>query len=177
MRKTLCIIGMCCLFLTACTGSRYHTTPQGGLPHATLERQAKVLVAVPADGDYQGEVYAGSGLQVAKLFEKHLNSRSRATTLASGLVGKETAITKAQELTCQYVLIPIILNWEPRASTWSGRPGRATVIVSIYDVSKSADGTLINDTRLEVQGKNYHTQHPIELMNKIIADYIQKICP
>ena len=170
--KSLFVCLAITLLLGACTGTRYHITPQDSAGHAPkLVPQEKVLVAIPRDGEYLGTPYRNSGTQVADLFIKHISSRTGASSLTNGAMNQTQALSEAQALSCRYVVIPVINNWEPRASSWSGKPGRASISVSVYELVGEKP-SLINKSLLEVQGKSYLTEHPLKLMDNIIGSYI-----
>ena len=169
MRLRLLIV--CCLLTVcaACTNTRLNQIPQVSQT-AALKHQEKVLIVLPADGRHGDKVYVDSGRYIADKLKEHLALYSRQVNITSSTLSPEQALAEAKNASYRYLFIPRIQNWEPRASSWSGRPGRATVLMNINDLA--AEPPLVNTTLLEAQGKSYHTETPEYLMDRLIQEFL-----
>lgn len=169
MRLRLPIV--CCLLFicAACTNTRLNQIPQVSQT-TELNHQQKVLIVLPADGRHGDKVYADSGRYIADKLKEHLAIYSKQINITSSTLSADQALAEAKNASYRYLFIPHIQNWEPRASSWSGRPGRASVLMNIYDLA--AEQPLVNTTLLEAQGKSYHTETPEYLMDRLIKEYL-----
>jgi hypothetical protein len=74
-----------------------------------------------------------------------------------------TALKNAQAAGTTHVFEPTILNWEDRATEWSGRPDRVTLRYVIYDV---ATGKPLASTLARASSKwaTFGGDHPQDLL-------------
>ena len=100
-----------------------------------LERNRNIYVARINDGAFNGKVYNGSGVMVARYFEIHLQP------YATQIVSEDKA---------DYTVKAVITHWEPRRAEWSGVPTQVKIQVSVIDVSSGKE--LINK-ELTIKGR------------------------
>lgn len=119
------------------------------------------------------KTYAGSGLSIANTFKTHLSSFNKSVYLASTVnLSQQQALQAAKDANCKYLFIPLISHWEPRATSWSGRPNQASVVVLVLDVNS---GEVLIHEQLVAVGKSYATERPEFLMNRSINIFVNKI--
>ena len=172
MRLMLSIMYCLLVLCAACTNTRLNQVPQ--VPQATaLKHQEKILIVLPADGRHGDKVYVDSGRYIAEKIKEHLALYSRQVNITGSTLNADQALAEAKSASYRYLFIPRIQNWEPRASSWSGRPGRASVLMSVYDLA--AEPSLVNTTLLEAQGKSYHTETPEYLMDRLIKEFLASV--
>ena len=97
-------------------------------PSAHLDKQASFYVVLPADGHYGSTVYAGSGATaaqaVASALSVHVDKAVIGMTAGEEL---DAALAEARQRTLTHVFMTTILNWEDRATEWSGIPDKVTL--------------------------------------------------
>jgi hypothetical protein len=137
-----------------------------------LDRSRPIFVAVPPDGRFADQTYAGSGWTVARAtataFLKHAG---KVDIAAPEIQDRDALLVAARKLEAGYLAIPTIAKWEPRNTKWSGRPSTATVSMVIVDV---ATGQELKSALLDGQS---HTgigagSAPERLLPHLIGDYL-----
>jgi hypothetical protein len=98
----------------------------------------QVAIALPKDGQYGETVYAGSGNMVQLAVINCLNSKGlmAVTTEDAGVAVRQRAKVH------QWQVKPIILEWEDRATEWSGKPDRIRIELQTTD----SDGRICDRT-------------------------------
>jgi len=102
-----------------------------------LDASAEVWVLTPKDGVYGSRPYTGSGQAVATRVLSILRSR---LPLAQSLPGvdERVALEQARSKGIRYIVSPVILHWEDRATAWSGRRDKVRVEVRVVGVEPAA---------------------------------------
>lgn len=84
------------------------------------------------------------------------------------------SLNYAQTNNFDYLIFPPILEWEDRATEWSGIPDKASIKISIIKVStsKTIDSAII-------KGKSgvatFGGDHPQDLLVKPVDDYVNSL--
>ena len=137
---------------------------------ATLERGGSAYVAVSNDGRYGNTVYTGSAAMASQAVASAFGTYLRSIAVSPKAEDFEQALQSARAGSYTYLIYPQILQWEDRATEWSGKPDVASVKISIV-AAKSAqvvDSAVIN-------GKSglatFGGDHPQDLLPKPMADY------
>lgn len=97
--------------------------------HARIPVGSAVGVQTPADGICMGDAYPRSGAIVARKLTSSLLSYYPGS--AVGLVGTE------------YSVRPQILQWEDRATEWSGKPDKVKVALLLYRGNRLIGSALV----------------------------------
>ncbi len=129
--RIICVVLL--IFLTACV-SKYKTdsfTP----PSQPLSKSDSAYVMLARDGAYGARTYPGSGHTVSRLLYGAILAHVSKAELATRVESRDDAIAAARKGGMSYVFDPVILNWEDRATAWSGRPDRITIRFSVWDVA------------------------------------------
>ncbi len=89
---------------------------------------------------------------------------------------KDGALEKAKAGGYTYLIYPVILYWEDRATEWSGIPDKITVEISVIDV---ATGAVLNSARIEGKSKwaTLGGDHLQDLLEKPLTDYARTLFP
>lgn len=124
------------LGLAACTATYQERSTTGtDSSSVRLDPGRSVMVAVPADGQYGGKVYRGTGQLVAQKTSAAFSRYARRVELASaGMTDREQLLAAARRVGAGYLAIPAVNHWEQRATEWSGVPSRVTLILAVMDV-------------------------------------------
>ena len=103
-------------------------------------------------------------------FSKNSNSAETARQYQSF----DNALTYAKENNYGYLVFPTILEWEDRATEWSGIPDKASIKIAIINVEsgKTMDSAII-------KGKSgiatLSGDHPQDLLVKPVAEYVNEL--
>jgi len=127
----------CLLALSGCV-SKYRIDSYAA-PNAHLDKNASFYVTLREGGQYDGTVYPNSAAATAQAPRTalliHVDKVVVGTTK-----GEDTAsaIAQAKQQGLTNVVQAIILNWEDRATEWSGIPDKITLKMAIYNVQTGA---------------------------------------
>ena len=139
-----------------------------------LSKHATAYVGVPQDGRYGNTTYQGSGALVAQSVAAAFSPYFRSVTVGVLLEDFEVSRKTAQFGGYTYLLYPEILQWEDRATEWSGRPDVASVKLSVVRVDT---GVVVDSAVLG--GKSglatFGGDRPEHLLPKPMADYAATI--
>jgi hypothetical protein len=164
-----------CMALIGCAAS-YHREQLTGITASTLalSPESVVYVVQPADGAYEEKVYSRSGQMteqaIAAAFAKHGSHVIRADTVES----KPQAIASARASGAQYAAIATIIQWEPRATEWSGLPSRISVNMAIIDVKT---GKTSSEEALSARSRivSWTRTSPESLLHDSIGGYVDAL--
>jgi len=133
MRKRFFVI-IWVLLIASCADT-HKVVRTDGSPNMLLESNSTIFIAVPRDGVYGANTYHGSGQNTAQIILSAFAKRSRNTevgrTSQSYKEARETALSKKLE----YLVYPVILHWEDRATAWSGIPDRVEVKIDVVETA------------------------------------------
>ena len=170
--KRLFLVLVGALLLTVGCSTKYDLgSSQGG----RLESGQRVAVITPADGAHDGQIYVGSGAITAALLQSALLARSNGVTVVSGAENLQAALQRAASDGCRYAFYPQLVNWEPRAAAWSGRPTRVDLIMSVYDLRQGRQ--IIKQQNLEARGRisTLVSQTPGEILKPLLEKYADQV--
>ncbi|HEV7803244.1 MAG TPA: DUF4823 domain-containing protein, partial [Burkholderiales bacterium] len=120
--------------LCGCT-ARYQVKNIAGTEVSSrLDRQKPVYVTIPEDGAYASQRYAGSGQTVAQAVAAAFSRAAARVHVADRSMTKEQTVASAIKLEAGYIVVPVIAQWEQRATEWSARPSRITLRLTVIDV-------------------------------------------
>jgi hypothetical protein len=133
-------------------------------PIAHLDKQASFYIVLPADGRYGAIVYPGSGATTAQAVSNALLMHVDKTVIGT-TTGEESdaALIQARQRTLTYVFVATILNWEDRATEWSGIPDKITLKFAVYETQS---GKLVSSTVTSASSKwgTLGGDHPQDLL-------------
>jgi hypothetical protein len=125
-------------------------------------------------------VYPGPGkrtaFEVTRAFSPRLEKTTQARGTGTAGQDKDGALEKAKAGGYTYLIYPVILHWEDRATEWSGIPDKITVEISVIDV---ATGAVLDSARIEGKSKwaTLGGDHPQDLLEKPLTDYARTLFP
>ena len=158
--------------LASCADSHQLMRLDGNLQK--LDPRGVVYVSVPADGRYGQTTYYGSGQNTSQIVVMAFSKYS--TRVESGHAQQDfnDSLESARKAGAMYLVIPTILEWEDRATEWSGIPDKASIKLSIIDVKTGAalDSAII-------KGKSglatFGGDHPQDLLPKPTDEYVASL--
>ena len=170
MRKieSICVLLICIIVMLSCT-STY--SESGRVQTKTLARGANIAIAACEDGVYGSKVYKDSGFVLARKIQDTL----RPYTTNTEVIRDYRTIrefTADDLLKYDYVIIPTILQWEDRVTSWSGIADKVTFAIDIYD----RDGTLIQSATLSGRGPNltFGNAHVGQLLDEPLEGFFKQ---
>ncbi len=154
--------------LTGCTSTYKTSTLE--FPSKKLNREYTVIVQTPQNGYYGAQEYKKSGLMTAKALKTgFLQYASNVNS-----VPNKTSKSDFKGIERHYYVRPEILEWEDRATEWSGKRDRISVKIEIYNTS-----TMERESSIILNGKSkWFTlggDHPQDLLQKPVHDYIRTL--
>ena len=159
--------------LIGCADTHEFLRGNGG-GQVVLERNASAYIAVPRDGVYGGTVYHGSGQNTAQIilaaFPKHLLQ----VVTAPAYEDYKKSLELVKKEGYNYLIYPVILEWEDRATEWSGIPDRVSVKITVVDANtgRVADSAI-------VKGRSgwatFGGDHPQDLLPKPTGEYASSL--
>lgn len=131
-------------------------------------------IAVPRDGIYGSKTYQGSGATTTQILMSSFAKRARNVQIDRLYKPFEKSLLAAKQANLKYLVYPTILEWEDRATEWSGIPDRVSVKVEIVTVS---NGQTIESA--VVKGKSglatFGGDHPQDLLPKPIDEFVASL--
>ncbi len=158
--------------LTACADSHQLMRMGGG--QKTLDRGGLVYVSVPGDGRYGQTTYFGSGQNATQIVVLAFSQHANRVESGHEQQDFDSALSAARKVRAKYLVVPTILEWEDRATEWSGIPDKASIKLAVVDVDNGA--TL--DTVI-IKGKSglatFGGDHPQDLLSKPAGEYVSSL--
>jgi len=156
-------------FLTGCADS--HQLIRTGNASIKLEPSKSVCISIPRDGKYGQINYLGSGVNASKIILMAFSKYSNSAETGHQYQSFENALAYAKENNYGYLVFPTILEWEDRATEWSGIPDKASIKIAIInaETGNTIDSAII-------KGKSglatFGGDHPQDLLPKPVEEYV-----
>lgn len=136
-----------------------------------LDPLKKAYISIPRDGKYGHINYKGSGVNVSQIILMSFSKYSNTVEIGHQHLPFDKALSYAKENKYDYLVFPTILEWEDRATEWSGIPDKASIKITIIDVDSGRTmGSAI------IKGKSgiatFGGDHPQDLLPKPVEKYI-----
>ena len=166
------IILVFALFITACT-SKYKTD-MFTAPSESLTWSGVAYIKLASDGVYGEKTYSGSGKTVTQNLHSVITAHSRKSVIAEKRQSFEDAMATAHEISATVLFEPTILNWEDRATEWSGRPDQVTIRIVVWDVETRRELA----SSVEKASSKFFTfggDHPQDLVPHMMKNFANKV--
>jgi hypothetical protein len=174
MNSRLCTVMSATLAigLSGCVSKYQSETPEPLA--AKLQPHASFYVMMPADGQYGMKSYGGSGMATAKSIVQALSTRTENIVRATSTETLTAAVDSAKHNKAQYVVETTILNWEDRATEWSGIPDKVTLKFHVID---AGTGTTLATTTASASSKwaTLGGDHPQDLLPEMSRNFVDSI--
>jgi hypothetical protein len=108
-----------------------------------LEPSKSVYISISRDGRYGQINYQGSGANASQIILMAFSKNSNSAETARQYQSFDNALTYAKENNYGYLVFPTILEWEDRATEWSGIPDKASIKIAIIPFSKIKDINMV----------------------------------
>ena len=133
-----------------------------------------MYISIPRDGKYGQTNYQGSGANTSQIILMAFLKFSNSVETGREYQSFEAALNYAKKNKYSYLAFPTILEWEDRATEWSGIPDKASIKIAIINVAtgKTLDSVII-------KGKSgiatFGGDHPQDLLQKPVETYISTL--
>lgn len=166
------ILALSLVLLGGCTHTITRT--DGPMAERKLARSASFYLMVPADGQYRQTIYRGSGRTTAQVIKGSIGRFTNKVDQGTGVESLEKALETAKEAGAAYVVQPIILHWEDRATQWSGIPDRIRVSISVIDAQT---GETVRSTVINGKSKwaTFGGDHPQDLLPEPVDSFVEEL--
>ncbi len=143
------------------------------IPREKLDRSKTIMIAVPADGEYGGKPYLGSGRSTSLAVRGAFAGFANSTAINDACQDLPCLVSGSQSIVGYYV-VPEILHWEDRATEWSGIPDSIEVKVSVYE---SVSGRELAATVISGKSKwsTFGGDHPQDLLLEPLKNYVTSL--
>jgi hypothetical protein len=171
-KAALCLVSV--LFIWGCAHTYEQIKVGDSAARPKLKSDGSAYILVPEDGKYGTHTYPGSGATTARAiraaFEKHVNR----VVLAPEKENPEIALIKARNQGFTYLVRPMILQWDERATEWVGNPDKVEIKVVVMD---AATENVI--ASVVIKGKSgwptLGGDHPEDLLPEPIDTYVASL--
>lgn len=142
-------------------------------PGNALEPGRSVAIASPTNGSYGGKEYAGSSQSTAIAVRAAFARHAREVTIVNGCDRLDCLMEQAGR-DADYLVVPEILQWEDRATEWSGIKDKLEIKLSIYDAKT---GNQLGASTLAGNSKwlTFGGDHPQDLLPELIGRYVESL--
>lgn len=158
--------------LSACADT--HQLLRTGREIPKLEQNRTVYVSVPKDGRYGQTNYSGSGQNTTQIVVLAFSQYANRVEPGHDYQTFEEALVAARKLNATYLVVPTILEWEDRATEWSGIPDKASIKILVAD---TGSGATIDS--VVIKGKSgvatLGGDHPQDLLPKPVGEYVKSL--
>jgi hypothetical protein len=130
-------------------------TPAADVEHQRLNVGGRIIVSQPLDGRYGNKVYTGSGIMVQLAVVECLQARGLDAVSRDDLSGADQAA-----ITGSWNITPTILEWEDRATEWSGLPDKIRIkLLTLDNAGRLYDATIVSGSSKWATLGGEHPQH------------------
>ncbi|MDT8404538.1 DUF4823 domain-containing protein [Sulfuriflexus sp.] len=160
------------VLLSSCADNHQLMRMGGNLPK--LDQGGVVYVSVPGDGRYGQTIYYGSGQNTAQIVVLAFSQHLKRVESGHEYQDFNASLGVARKIGAMYLVAPTILEWEDRATEWSGIPDKASIKLTVTDVSTGAtlDSVIL-------KGKSglatFGGDHPQDLLPRPVGEYVNSL--
>jgi hypothetical protein len=172
--KSICflVFGFFTFLTISCTTT--HSIKNTNPNKVTLEANKVIYLNLPRDGRYQGRIYRGSSQTYQELLEINIENYASEILLGEEYENITECADTAKNSNADYLLYSRIINWEDRATAWSGIADTLTIEIEIIELGS---GRKIYEAELFGKGKNltFSSGSPEDLLPGLFEELIKNI--
>ncbi len=164
---TLVTLLLTAILATGCS-SKYKQTELEGNDSIKLDPKASVYIGSPQKTNYKGsDTY--TTLAIKQALSKH-NIKNYISKCDNFDVCLDEAINKPYV----YLIMPDILQWEDRATEWSGKPDRIEIKLSVYNINNRES---LRAVILKASSKwaTFGGDHPQDLLPEPVGKFVDSL--
>ena len=173
MRKNVFSLAISLLFFSSCMTTNT-ITPNSNYSNIKIANSDIIFIAMPRDGGYGNDIVSGSGRTTLSKLQYVLEDYARKIYTGTMYEQLEDCKNTAIEKNAKYLFFPTIVNWEDRATAWSGLPDRVEIKMVIYDLEKDQ---IVYSTLLRSKGTSVtmKSTDPSELLLDLFGGFVKQI--
>jgi len=139
-----------------------------------IDAGKSIYLSVPKDGTYGLTVYHGSGVDTSRIIFSALANHSNKLCEANEYHNFDHSLESAKNENCDYLIFPTILEWDDRATEWSGIPDNVSVKIDVIEIStgRTIDSVIIKE---ESETDASTGGHPQDLLPQPVKQYIDSL--
>lgn len=139
-----------------------------------LKAQESVYIMLAQDGHYGNTPYPGSGRAASNALTGAFTKFSNRVEQAAQVEDLDLARANAARQNLTYVARPVILNWEDRATEWSGKRDRISIQISVVDVKsgRSESSGVVNGSS---KWFTFGGDHPEDLLEEGMNRFVSQL--
>ena len=160
--------------LSGCYTAKHSVDSQAVESALQLSKESTIYVSIPADGQFETKVYPNSGMMTATAFHSALVKNANKVVVGKKYEDQDQALISARSASANYLLVPIILHWEDRATEWSGKPDRLEFTAIVIEVSTGQE----LDRAVLKGSSSWFTMggdHPQDMLAGPIGEYVSSL--
>jgi hypothetical protein len=161
------------LLQAGCTSTYTEKIPSAE-PPPILRSSSRVYVAIPFDATFKKSVAQGSGKTTGQAYYAAFSRYIKGTFLGLGAESLDEALDSARRRRAEYLVYPNILQWQDRATEWSGRRDALHLRVDLIDLSTSK---VVFSREFEARGKwmTDGGDSPTDLLGEPAEQYVNAL--
>lgn len=161
-------------FLLASTGCKhtYQEKKVGEKEAPVLTSNTRIYVGRPYDTTYKEKVVHNSGKSIAEAVLIALNRNTKAAAMSRRPQSVPEALEAAIQYRAEFLIYPVILHWEDRATEMSGRRDKLSFRLDMYEVGT---GEVVFSKEVEAKSRwmTDGGDSPTDLLQEPIDTYVQ----
>ncbi len=159
-----------CVVLGGCASEFEVVRAAPGSKPPVLSQADSVYVVVPPDGKYGEDTYTGSGHDTAAAVAKYFATRCGRAEIGEREELPEQGLETARRRQFAYCASPRILQWEDRATEWSGKRDKLSIGLIVTQVST---GRVVDNAVISAVGTWWTLGglHPQDLLDRMMKQY------
>ena len=169
--KTIFIV-LAIAVLSSCADTTQLT--KSGNESFKLVTENRIYVSVPTDGRYGNKTYHGSGANVSQIIMSSFSKYAPGIESGNTFQTREQALAYAKNSSSDFLILPTILEWEDRATEWSGIPDKVSIKIALIHVGsgKTMSSAIIKGkSGLSTLGGD----HPQDLLPEPVDEYAKSM--
>lgn len=168
------LVAIAALALAGCADSHQLTRNAHLASSTQFAPDDAFFIAISRDGSYQNKPYPRSGTITSQLLQNAFSQHARTVRMDNRYQPLDKLLQSLPPEKYRYLVYPTILEWEDRATEWSGIPDKVAVRVEIIQL---ADGQTVDTTI--IRGKSgiatFGGDHPQDLLPRPLGDYVKSL--
>jgi len=136
-----------------------------------LRNDSRIYIAIPFDASFKGKVAQSSGKLTTDALVTAFNRVTRTVSTSKYPESLSDALESARKYNAEFLVYPVLLKWEDRATEWSGRRDRLQVRIDTIDLH---DSRIVYSKMIEATGKwmSDGGDTPADLLDEPTENYV-----
>ena len=134
------------LLMSGCYTKKHNVELSFSKENIKLDSSKSVYISKPENGTYRGLVDSNSADSTVASIKSALSKHIHSVLTGYKFENFNSSLQNAKENEATYLIFPVILHWEDRATEWSGIADKIKIKISVIDVDNGIEisSVLIN---------------------------------